>query len=403
MNKQNNCIQNNVNSNPYEILKEIYLDLMDEKNELEKQIDINNDYMREIDCYIKTILENDDVNIKVFSPRNTESLYKDKIYDNQNNRTVFENENKYLYKRLNVILNRTDKLKNVLDIMNNEKRESTEHHSIVDKTTDIDLLVDLQDMESTMEPTMEASMEPTIEPIIDSTDIMTDTVSPKNYPINYKSIKINILDIQEKERQRIARDLHDSTVQNLTHLIHKIELSTKFMDQDILRAKLEMATMNKSVKEIIQEIRNTIFNLRPMVFDDMGINIILERFKDKLVEKSNMEIVFCIDKIPSLDNLLLVTIFRAIHECGWNAIQHSNGSRLSIELKYNKDNVEIIVKDDGIGFEFNELENSNNHFGLSILRERIFLLSGKIEISKINTKGTLIYIIIPHREGKIYD
>lgn len=344
MNNQNSLNHYKLYTSSYDILKQLYLDLTDEKNGIQNEININNDHMKEIDCYLKTILENDDADIKVFSPRNTESLYKDKIYDNQNNRTVFENENKYLYKRMNVILNRIDKLKTVLDTITEDN----------------------------------------------------------NYPLDYKSIKINILDIQEKERQRIARDLHDTTVQNLTHLIHKIELSSKFMDQDILRAKLELATLNKSVKEIIHEMRSTIFNLRPMSFDDMGINVVLERFQEMLVEKSEMEIVFSIDEIKSQDDLFLVTIFRSIQECCWNSIQHSKGTKLSIVLKYNTDNVEIIIRDDGIGFEYYEQDN-NNHFGLSILKERIFLLSGKIEISKGNPNGTSIVIIIPHTEGKIYD
>ena len=82
--------------------------------------------------------------------------------------------------------------------------------------------------------------------------------------------QLKILDIQEKERQRIARELHDSSVQNLTHLIHTIELSSMFIDQDPIRAKLELETCMNNLKTTIHEMRETIFNLRPMSFDDLG-------------------------------------------------------------------------------------------------------------------------------------
>ena len=71
--------------------------------------------------------------------------------------------------------------------------------------------------------------------------------------------RLNILSIQEEERQRIARDLHDSSVQNLTHLVHKIELSGLYMDTDPVRAKLELTNISKSLKSILEDIRNTIF------------------------------------------------------------------------------------------------------------------------------------------------
>ena len=66
------------------------------------------------------------------------------------------------------------------------------------------------------------------------------------------------LSIQEEDRQRIARELHDTSLQNLAHLIHKIELSSLYIDQDPVRAKLELSAVNKNLREIIEEIRCTI-------------------------------------------------------------------------------------------------------------------------------------------------
>ena len=63
------------------------------------------------------------------------------------------------------------------------------------------------------------------------------------------------LEIREKERQRIARDLHDITLQNLSHLIHKVELSSLYMDKDIVKAKLELATIEKELRQVIDDMK----------------------------------------------------------------------------------------------------------------------------------------------------
>ena len=72
--------------------------------------------------------------------------------------------------------------------------------------------------------------------------------------------RLQILDIQEKERHRIARDLHDTTLQNLSHLVHNIELSSLYIDKDPIRARLELEVVNKKLKSVIQEMRNIIFD-----------------------------------------------------------------------------------------------------------------------------------------------
>ena len=104
--------------------------------------------------------------------------------------------------------------------------------------------------------------------------------------------RLQILDIQEKERQRIARDLHDSSLQNLSHLLHNVELSSLYVDEDPVKAKLELAVVNSRLKSIIQEIRDTIFDLRPMTFDDLGLKEAFERLVYKLRESSKFNITY---------------------------------------------------------------------------------------------------------------
>ena len=87
-------------------------------------------------------------------------------------------------------------------------------------------------------------------------------------------LRRKLLETQEAERQRIARDLHDSTVQSLTGLVHKAELCYKLMELDPNRCKVELKSLSSHTKEIINDMRALIYDLRPMSFDDIGDGMI---------------------------------------------------------------------------------------------------------------------------------
>ncbi len=229
----------------------------------------------------------------------------------------------------------------------------------------------------------------------------TQKYGKKNDLVFVSNVNINrglqILDIQERERQRIARDLHDTSLQNLTHIIHKIELSSMFIDEDKRKAKQELISVNKNLRSVIKEIRNTIFDLRPMTFDDLGLKESFDRLADHLKESSNFEVFYNIEEINCNNSLVLMTIFRIIEECTNNAIKHSSGSVVFFELKKIAENTcIIIVADNGKSFDAEKvLSEKQRHFGLNILKERVELLCGTMEIDSKPDKGTVIKIIIP--------
>lgn len=206
-----------------------------------------------------------------------------------------------------------------------------------------------------------------------------------------------VLDIQEKERQRIARDLHDTSLQNLAHLVHKIELASLYIDKDTLQAKLELASVTKSLKAIIEEIRNTIFDLRPMSFDDLGLKESFERLFSKLKESNTaFDFEMDIEDIKCDDDLVLMTIFRVVQEASSNAVRHSGGNKLKVSIKQNADVCNIVIKDNGSGFSDKDVaQKKDKHFGLAVMKERVKLLGGDISIDSIPDEGTEIRMSIP--------
>lgn len=211
---------------------------------------------------------------------------------------------------------------------------------------------------------------------------------------------LQILQTQEIERKRIARDLHDSTVQNLTSLIHKTELCSKYVDIDNIRTKLELEIMKKTIRTTINDMREIIFDLRPMSLDDLGLIPTVERYIEQIMQNNNIRIIFAYkDDKKDCHSIINFTLFRIIQEACNNVLKHAKANIIKITLNYNDFDINLLIEDDGIGFEVsNQMEEScktNSNFGLSIMNERIYLLSGQIQIESKKNKGTMINITVP--------
>lgn len=206
-----------------------------------------------------------------------------------------------------------------------------------------------------------------------------------------------VLAVNENDRKRIARDLHDYTIQDIIYLIHKVEIASKYIDQDPVRAKLELSTITKSLKSTIHNLRNMVYDLHPMTFDDLGFEDTLNNFVDYISNTSEMVVSF--ENNADLDKyneLILINLFRIIQECCNNAIKHSKGTRIDIKILEDENHIILVVQDDGVGFKDTESEeDSSNHFGIKIIKDRVFLLSGTCDFYSDNT-GTKITVKIPN-------
>ena len=218
------------------------------------------------------------------------------------------------------------------------------------------------------------------------------------------NLHLIILDMQEKERGRIARELHDSSIQNLTHLIHGLELSSLYIDKDPIQAKLELESCSQTLKRAIDEIRDTVFDLRPMSFDDLGFNQCIENLIDTL-KTQNPEFTFIsdvdifdtkVEKDQKNYQLFLVSVYRIVHEALLNAVKHSKGSKVELSIKKTDDHLVIKVIDNGKGFVKEDGCPADKHFGISVMQERVFLLGGIFEINSNVGEGTRIFISFPY-------
>ena len=210
------------------------------------------------------------------------------------------------------------------------------------------------------------------------------------------SLSSDCINQQELDRKRIANELHDTSIQDLTHIIHQIELVGLYIDLDSTKAKLELASINDELRKIIKDIRNTIFDLRPMSFDDLGLTDAISQFIDNLNNRYSVKLESDINFIDDFDNEKRLEIYRIIQECLTNSAKHADANTISLKIEDEGQNIKICVADDGIGMAEEELETDmQTHYGIQIMKERVSILNGRCYINSIKNEGTKIEIIIP--------
>lgn len=314
---------------------------------LKKKADYQNKLKENIQM-IQLLQEADDPNIEAFTPREVNHFNKEKIKE-------LAEEQKEISRQLKIVDSELAKIDRKVDEINSVIKVSRE-----------DIL-----------------------PLLEEED---DDLSPK--------FRLALLETQENERQRIARDLHDSTVQNLTSLVHKSELCMKLMDVDVIRCRLELSAMTKTLRAIIDDTRKMIYDLRPMSFDDIGFDVTVERFLDKFRLQTPLHITYEVKGEPyTINSVISLTLLRIIQEACNNAIKHACANNLSVQMNYENEQLRLFIEDDGKGFEPSKAPESprkdNSGFGMSMMRERVYLLSGTIDVDSAIGKGCRISVIIP--------
>ncbi len=318
-------------------LSELLDELKTEYDKVQIQIDDLEDKVKEIDLYIESISKTEDEDLKIFSPRDIRNVNHDKIEKADFDREGYLSSLKKLYHSRNQIQEKIDKLNQVA-------REGNSFH------------------------------------------VKSEATNPN----------LDILELQENDRQRIARELHDTSLQDLSHLVHRIELASMFIDQDVIRAKLELSLVQKELREVIDDIRNTIFDLRPMTFDDLGFKASVERLIDVVRETNTFKFELDLEEIEIDNNIFLVSLYRAISECLNNIVKHAKADSVFVSCKSDNEFCTTVIRDNGVGFnQFDISGDTDRHFGIKVMEERINLIGGTILIdSKIN-EGTCVTIKIP--------
>lgn len=206
---------------------------------------------------------------------------------------------------------------------------------------------------------------------------------------------------QEAERQRLARQMHDEPAQALSNFILQTEIAIRLFDIDQAKAKEELVSLKTSATTTFQKIRDFIFELRPMMLDDLGLSPTLNRYIEAFKEQTGLDVRLTVSGLDQrLEPYLEVMIFRAIQELLGNAVRHSQASQIKVQVDSSVADVRVTVEDNGKGFDANlALEHG---MGVKIIRERVEMLNGRMEVDSVIGQGSRIAFQIPAVKTKVF-
>lgn len=199
------------------------------------------------------------------------------------------------------------------------------------------------------------------------------------------------VEVQEDERKRLARELHDEIGQALTSIL--IQLKTVQDEEDLNVIINRIDSLRQLTSQTIEELRRLAIDLRPTALDNLGITAALRYYARQCADRSGVEIHFLepdyFDRLPSHIELIL---YRVAQEGLNNAIRHGKASRIELGLEISPTTVCLIISDNGKGFQKNERYSG---LGLVGIRERVELLQGHFSLDSSPGSGTKLLIEIP--------
>ena len=205
--------------------------------------------------------------------------------------------------------------------------------------------------------------------------------------------------IQEEERKRISRELHDETSQSLTAVLLGLRaLATSLGDETQKARVLEMRDI---VSEALSSVHYMAVRLRPILLDELGIRAAIAKYIETYQKRYNIKVSFISKNIQEGERFfpeIEISIYRIVQEALSNIVKHAEAGKIYVELIYENELLRLTIQDDGKGFDPDILEEyqvANNSLGIAGMQERTELLGGTFEITSAWKKGTRIVVEIP--------
>lgn len=213
-----------------------------------------------------------------------------------------------------------------------------------------------------------------------------------------QQLGVTIFKAQEEERKRVAREIHDGPAQLLANIVMRAEYIQKLMEIKPYKVKNELINLQDLVRQSLQDVRKIIFDLRPMVLDDLGLVPAINRYVADYKKQHSIyaEFVF-FGSQKRLPPATEVALFRVIQEALNNIYKHAQATQVLVKMEQLQNKINILIKDDGKGFDVNYIQQSNDRecYGLLNMYERVQLLQGEFKINSAPGKGTVITLTVP--------
>jgi two-component system, sensor histidine kinase LadS len=206
----------------------------------------------------------------------------------------------------------------------------------------------------------------------------------------------SLIDLQEKERKRIAAELHDSIAQSILIIKNSALIGLRLKKTPSKMVK-HLTEISEYASQSLQDIRKVSQNLRPVLLDRLGLTESLRNLAGNISSATSIQITTSIDQVDNLlDKEAEINLFRIVQESLNNIVKHSQATNAEINIKKDSHNIRILIKDNGKGMNTSHSAvRTDGGMGLIVMAERIKMLEGKWQINSYAGTGTSIEAEIP--------
>lgn len=218
----------------------------------------------------------------------------------------------------------------------------------------------------------------------------------RRHQAELKELNANLFRLQENERQRIARELHDEAGQALTGIRYSLESIENNLPDEEVRLKGLFANVKEQIVRTYQEIRRISYRLHPALLSDLGLGPALETYLKTISEKTKINIDFKMVGFdrrvdPEIENVL----YRVSQEAVNNTLKHASATEFKLSITKGYPNIVLSAEDNGTGIDAKKMKTAKRALGLIAMKERVASLGGTFKINGKKGNGTRIRIEIP--------
>jgi two-component system, NarL family, sensor histidine kinase DegS len=204
-----------------------------------------------------------------------------------------------------------------------------------------------------------------------------------------------LVNAQEAERQRLSRQMHDGPAQALSNFILQTEIAMRLFDVDPAQARNELNNLKAAAMGTFQKVRNFIFELRPMMLDDLGLLPTILQYVGSFKEQAGTDVSFMhTGDDRRLEPYIEVMVFRSMQELLSNAVHQNLATSVKVSVDTGDTAIRLSLEDNGNGFDTDSLEKQSN-IGLKLIKDRVEMLGGKFDIDTAPGKGARVTLTIP--------
>jgi len=233
--------------------------------------------------------------------------------------------------------------------------------------------------------------------LIGAVETLQDVTETKKAEQRIKSLSRQIINIQEREREFISREIHDNVGQLLSALKMALSRVNRKIPDKLSTVKEQLSEISNLVNKTIKEIRALSHALHPPLIEDLGIASALEELCQDFKSYSEINITWDIKQIQeSLQSITKITIYRLFQEGLNNILKHSRATKAYLTLTSSGSTINAVIEDNGVGFLVDDIFSplQKKSLGLISMRERVALIGGNLKIVSSPGKGTKLIVCL---------